>query len=128
MKTKLSPETSSLKKATDLYEWLFQIIINRLPINATKWDRMDKFTQSHMFNRKTVTKYICLLAEYVAIKIKDDLKSVDMVNIDDFKDKYNDPDDAVDYGEEMKDYDEFMSEVEIEEDYDESSDNSEESE
>ena len=50
-------------------------------------------------------------------------------NIDDFKDKYNDPDDAVDYGEEMKDYDEFMSEVEMEE-YDEgddeSSDNSEE--
>jgi len=49
-------------------------------------------------------------------------------NIDDFKEKYNDPDDAVDYGEEMKDYDEFMSEVEIEEEYDESSDNSEESE
>ena len=41
---------------------------------------MDKFTQFHVFNRKTVTKYIYLLAECVAIKIKDDLKSVDMVN------------------------------------------------
>ena len=48
-------------------------------------------------------------------------------NIDDFKDKYNDPDDAVDYGEEIKDYDEFMSEDEYDEG-DESSDNSEESE
>jgi len=56
------------------------MIINRLPINATKWDRMDKFTQFHVLNRKTVRKYIYLLAEYVAIKIKDDLKSVDMVN------------------------------------------------
>ena len=52
------------------------------------------------------------------------------INVDDFKDKYNDPDDAVDYGEETKDYDEFMSEVEMEEydEGDESSDNSEESE
>ena len=33
---------------------------------------MDKFNQFHVFNRKTVTKYIYLLAEYVAIKIKDD--------------------------------------------------------
>ena len=32
--------------------------------------------------------------------------------IDDLKDKYNDADDAVDYGEDLKDYDEFMSEVE----------------
>ena len=50
------------------------------------------------------------------------------LNIDDFKDKYNDPHDAVDCGEETKDYDEFMSEVEMEEydEGDESSDNSEE--
>jgi len=76
----LPPETSSLKRATDLYQWLYQIIINRLPINATKWSKIDKFTRFHVFNSRTITEYIYLLADYVAKKIKEDLKSVDMVN------------------------------------------------
>ena len=76
----LPPETSSLKRATDLYQWLYQIIINRLPINATKWSKIDEFTRFHVFNSRTITKYIYLLADYVAKKIKEDLKSVDMVN------------------------------------------------
>jgi len=44
--TKMPPETSSLKKTTDLYEWLFQIIINGLPINAAKWERIDNITMT----------------------------------------------------------------------------------
>jgi hypothetical protein len=80
MAENLPPETSSLKRATDLYQWLYQIIINRLPINATKWSKIDEFTRFHVFNSRTITKYIYLLADYVAKKIKEDLKSVDMVN------------------------------------------------
>ena len=59
MKTKLPSETILLKKATNLYEWLFQIIINRLPINATKRERMDNITMTCQQNISNFIHIYC---------------------------------------------------------------------